>query len=92
MTKDKFYQRYKRWATRCHWAAMDCDIDNAVQLTSYAANQTAETVSAVAVRAIAVHTNRVHVFIFAVKTTWTVDKDGDPAELLSEDFKLIIGF
>ncbi len=92
MTKDELYQKYKRWATRCHTAAMRCDIDNAVQLTSYSVNQTAETVSDVAVRAIAVHTDRVHVFLFAVRVIWQKDEDGDPEKLLSENFKLMIGF
>ena len=92
MTKDKFYQRYKRWATRCHWAAMDCDIDNAVQLTSYSVNQTAGTVSDVAVRAIAVHTNRAHVFIFAVRTTWARDADGDIGKEVGAEYQLIIAF
>lgn len=92
MTKDELYQKYKRWATRCHTAAMCCDIDNAVQLTSYSVNQTAETVSDVAVRAIAVHTDRVHVFLFAVRVIWQKDEDGDPEKLLSENFKLMIGF
>lgn len=92
MTKGEFYQKYKRWATRCHSAAMRYEIDNAVQLLSYSAGQTTETVSDVAVRAIAVHTNHVHVLIFAVRTTWALDEDGEPEELLCEDYKLIIGF
>ena len=90
MTYTSLYTKYKRWATRCHSAATAHDFDNAILLLSYDAGRTESTLYDVAVRAIAIHTDRIHVFIFAVRTTWAQDKNGDAGEEIGTDYRLIL--
>ncbi len=96
MTKDEFYQKYKRWTTQCHSAAETYDLDDAVRIISFDEGQTATTLSDVAVRAIAVHTDRIHVFLFAVRTVWSIEDiiDGvaERGEELDAQYKLFIAF
>lgn len=92
MTYTHLYTKYKRWETRCHSAATAHDFDNAILLLSYDAGRTASTLSDVAVRAIAIHTDRIHVFIFAVRTTWAQDKNGDAGEEIGTDYRFIVSF
>ena len=92
MTHTDLYTKYKRWATRCHSAATAHDFDNAILLLSYDAGRTESTLYDVAVRAIAIHTDRIHVFIFAVKTTWALDADGEAEAEIGADYRFIVSF
>lgn len=92
MTYTDLYTKYKRWETRCHSAATSYDLDNATLLLSYDAGRTSSTMSDIAVYAIAVHTDHVHVFVFAVRTTWARDEDGEAEAEMAEEYRLIVSF
>lgn len=90
MTYTDLYTKYKRWATRCHSAATSYDLDNATLLLSYDAAHTVSTMSDVAVYAIAIHTDHVHVFVFAVRTTWAWDEDGETEEEIGAEYRVVL--
>lgn len=68
------------------------DLDNARELLSYDAPAPDGLFSGVSVRAIAVHTNRVHVFLFAVRTMWACDSEGEPEAEIRRRYRLITSF
>ena len=90
MTYSDLYTKYMLWATRCHSAATSYDLDNAILLLSYDAGHTASTMSDVAVYAIAIHTDRVHVFVFSVRTTWALDANGETEAEIGVEYRLIL--
>lgn len=70
MTKEQIRTKFDRWAERVGHTPLENDLDNATLLLSYDDKQTSTTLSTVAVYAVAVHTNHVHVFLYTVLTTW----------------------
>ena len=92
MNRDEIRKKYKRWATQHRSSAVARDLDNAPILLMYTAKERAHTVTDVAVRAVALHTNRIHVFIFSVETTWSLDAEGEPCKALCTRYKLIFAF
>lgn len=68
MTKEQMKIKFDRWAERVGYTPLENDLDNATLLLSYDDKQTSTTLSTVAVYAVAVHTNHVHVFLFSVQT------------------------
>lgn len=92
MIKDRLVSRYRAWAERIGYAAFGDDLENAHLLLSYDDKRTESTFSGVSVYAAAAHTDRVHVFLFTVRTTWRLDARGDTDETLKEDYKLLLSF
>lgn len=45
-----------------------------------------------AVYAVAVHTDHVHVFLFSVQTVWQLDAQGDAGKVLDERYRVIVAF
>lgn len=90
MTKEQIRTKFDRWTERVGHTPLKNDLDNATLLLSYDDKQTSTTLSTVAVYAVAVHTNHVHVFLFSVQTVWQLDERGDAGETLEENFKLIL--
>ena len=45
-----------------------------------------------AVYAVAVHTDHVHVFLFSVQTVWQLDAKDDTGEVLDERYRVIVAF
>lgn len=62
MTKEQIRTKFDRWAERVGHTPLENDLDNATLLLSYDDKQTSTTLSTVAVYAVAVHTDHVHVF------------------------------
>ena len=92
MTKEQMKIKFNRWAERVGYTPFENDLDNAVLLLSYDDKQTTTTLSTVAVYAVAVHTNHVHVFLFSVQTVWQLDERGDTGEVLDERYRVIAAF
>ena len=92
MNKDQLLDRYARWTERCGTTALRTDLDNARELLSYDAPAPDGLFSGVSVWAIAVHTNRVHVFLFAVRTMWACDSEGEPEAEIRRRYRLITSF
>lgn len=46
----------------------------------------------VAVYAVAVHTDHVHVFLFSARTTWQLDERGNTGEVLDERYRVVVAF
>lgn len=90
MTKEQIRTKFGRWAGRVGHTPLENDLDNATLLLSYDDKQTSTTLSTVAVYAVAVHTDHVHVFLFSARTAWQLDERGDAGETLEENFKLIL--
>ena len=65
MTKEQIRTKFDRWAERVEHTPFENDLDNATLLLSYDDKQTSTTFSTVAVYAVAVHTDHVHVFLFS---------------------------
>lgn len=61
MTKEQIRTKFDRWAERVEHTPFENDLDNATLLLSYDDKQTSTTFSTVAVYAVAVHTDHVHV-------------------------------
>lgn len=90
MTKKQIRTKFDRWAERVGYTPFENDLDNAVLLLSYDDKQTSTTLSTVAVYAVAVHTNHVHVFLFSVRTVWQLDAQDDTGEVLDERYRVIV--
>lgn len=92
MTKEQIRTKFDRWTERVGHTPLKNDLDNATLLLSYDDKQTSTTLSTVAVYAVAVHTNHVHVFLFSVQTVWQLDKRGDAGKVLDERYRVIVAF
>lgn len=89
MTKEQIRTKFDRWAERVGHTPLENDLDNATLLLSYDDKQTSTTFSTVAVYAVAVHTDHVHVFLFSVQTVWQLDAQGDADKVLDERYRVI---
>lgn len=92
MTKKQIKTKFDRWAERVGCTPFENGLDNATLLLSYDDKQTGTTFSTVAVYAVAVHTNHVHVFLFSARTVWQLDARGDTGEALDERYRIIVAF
>lgn len=92
MTKEQIRTKFDRWAERVGHTPFKDDLDNAVLLLSYDDKQTSTTLSTVAVYAVAVHTDHVHVFLFSTRTVWQLDEWGNTSEVLDERYRVIVAF
>ena len=92
MTKEQIRTKFGRWAERVGHTPFENDFDNAMLLLSYDDKQTSATLSTVAVYAIAVHTDHVHVFLFSVQTVWQLDAQDDTGKVLDERYRAIVAF
>ena len=92
MTKEQMKIKFNRWAERVGYTPFENDLDNAVLLLSYDDKQTTTTLSTVAVYAVAVHTNHVHVFLFSTRTVWQLDERGATGEVLDERYRVVVAF
>ena len=90
MTKGQIRTKFDRWAERVGHTPFKDDLDNAALLLSYDDKQTSTTLSTVAVYAVAVHTDHVHVFLFSVRTVWQLDAQDDTGEVLDERYRVIV--
>ena len=92
MTKEQIRTKFDRWAERVGHTPFENDLDNTTLLLSYDDKQTSTTFSTVAVYAVAVHTDHVHVFLFSVQTVWQLDKRGNTGKVLDERYRVIVAF
>ena len=92
MTKEQIRTKFDRWAERVGHTPFKDDLDNAVLLLSYDDKQTSTTLSTVAVYAVAVHTDHVHVFLFSTRTVWQLDERGDTGKVLDERYRVVVAF
>ena len=92
MTKEQIRTKFDRWAERVGHTLFENDLDNTTLLLSYDDKQTSTTLSTVAVYAVAVHTDHVHVFLFSVQTVWQLDAQGDAGKVLDERYRVIVAF
>ena len=92
MTKEQIRTKFDRWAERVGHTPFKDDLDNAALLLSYDDKQTSTTLSTVAVYAVAVHTDHVHVFLFSVQTVWQLDAQDDTGKVLDERYRVIVAF
>ena len=92
MTKKQIRIKFDRWAERVGHTPFENDLDNATLLLSYDDKQTSTTLSTVAIYAVAVHTNHVHVFLFSTRTVWQLDERGNTSEVLDERYRVIVAF
>lgn len=92
MTKEQIRTKFDRWAERVGYTPFENDLDNATLLLSYDDKQTSTTFSTVAVYAVAVHTDHVHVFLFSVQTVWQLDAQDDTGKVLDERYRVIVAF
>lgn len=92
MTKEQIRTKFDRWAERVGHTPFENDLDNAPLLLSYDDKQTSTTLSTVAVYAVAVHTDHVHVFLFSVQTVWQLDAQDDTGKVLDERYRVIVAF
>ena len=92
MTKEQIRTKFDRWAERVGNTPLENDLDNATLLLSYDDKQTSTTLSTVAVYAVAVHTDHVHVFLFSAQTVWQLDAQDDTGKVLDERYRVIVAF
>ena len=92
MTKEQIRTTLDRWTERVGHTPFENGLDNATLLLSYDDKQTSTTLSTVAVYAVAVHTDHVHVFLFSVQTVWQLDKRGNTGKVLDERYRVMVAF
>ncbi len=92
MTKEQIRTKFDRWAECVGHTPFENDLDNATLLLSYDDKQTSTTLSTVAVYAVAVHTDHVHVFLFSVQTVGQLDAQDDTGKVLDERYRVIVAF
>lgn len=92
MTKEQIVTKFDHWAERVGHTPFENDLDNTTLLLSYDDKQTSTTLSTVAVYAVAVHTDHVHVFLFSVQTVWQLDAQNDTGKVLDERYRVIMAF
>ena len=92
MTKEQIRTKFDRWAERVEHTPFENDLDNATLLLSYDDKQTSTTFSTVAVYAVAVHTDHVHVFLFSAHTAWQLDERGITGEVRDERYRGSVAF
>lgn len=92
MTKEQIRTKFNRWAERVGHTPFENDLDNTTLLLSYDDKQTSTTLSTVAVYAVAVHTDHVHVFLFSARTAWQLDERGNTGEVLDERYRVMVAF
>ena len=92
MTKEQIRTKFDRWAERVWHTPLENDLDNATLLLSYDDKQTSTTLSTVAVYAVAVHTDHVHVFLFSAQTVWQLDAQNDTGKVLDERYRVMVAF
>ena len=92
MTKEQIRTKFDCWAERVEHTPFENDLDNATLLLSYDDKQTSTTLSTVAVYAVAVHTDHVHVFLFSVQIVWQLDAQDDTGKVLDERYRVIVAF
>ena len=92
MTKEQIRTKFDRWAERVGHTPFENGLDNATLLLSYDDKQTSTTLSTVAVYAVAVHTDHVHVFLLSARTAWQLDERGKPAKCLMRGIGLLWRF
>lgn len=92
MTKEQIITKFDHWAERVGHTPFENDLDNTTLLLSYDDKQTSTTLSTVAVYAVAVHTDHVHVFLFSVQTVWQLDAQNDTGKVLDERYRVIMAF
>lgn len=92
MTKEQIRTKFDRWAERVEHTPFENDLDNATLLLSYDDKQTSTTFSTVAVYAVAVHTDHVHVFLFSAHTAWQLDERGNTGKCLMRGIGLLWRF
>lgn len=92
MTRAHIEQKLADWAARGGTYVDPVLLDDAPVILSYNAGHTDTTLTDVNVRAAAVHTKKAHVFLFAEKTVWEIDAQGDTGKALKTDYCLIVAF
>ena len=92
MTKEQIRTKFDRWAERVDHTPREKKKDNARGGLSCDDKQTSTTFSTVAVYAVAVHTDHVHVFLFSAHTAWQLDERGNTGEVLDERYRVIVAF
>lgn len=92
MTKEQIRTKFDCWSERVGHTPFENGLDNATILLSYDDKQTSTTLSTVAVYAVAVHTDHVHVFLFSVQTVWQLDAQDDTGKVLDERYRVIVAF
>ena len=92
MTKEQIRTKFDRWAERVEHTPFENDLDNATLLLSYDDKQTSTTFSTVAVYAVAVHTDHVHMFLFSALTDCQLDERGNAGKVLDERYRVIVAF
>lgn len=92
MTKEQIRTKFDCWAERVEHTPFENDLDNATLLLSYDDKQTSTTLSTVAVYAVAVHTDHVHVFLFSVQTVCSLMSGEIPAKCLMRGIGLLRRF
>ena len=92
MTKEQIRTKFDRWAERVGHTPFENDLDNTTLLLSYDDKQTSITLSTVAVYAVAVHTDHVHVFLFSAQTVWQLDAQNDTGKVLDERYRVMVAF
>lgn len=92
MTKEQIRTKFDRWAERVGHTPLENDLDNATLLLPYDDKQTSTTLSTVAVYAVAVHTDHVHVFLFPCRPCGSLMSGAIPAKCLMRGIGLLWRF
>ena len=93
MTKNELIHAYTVWADRHQLFAAADDLDEAVQLISFDSGRSETTYFGTRAQAVAkVRKGKIHIFIFAVRTAWSIDNDFNDDTEIREEYRKIIAF
>lgn len=92
MTQKALYDKYKVWSKKINRFPYREDLGNSIEVVSYDAGSTDSTRSGITVRVIGAHTDKLHLFIFAEKTTWDHEQVGEDEKELAHSYRMILAF
>lgn len=93
MTKNELMQSFTLWGEKHHLFTYPEEIDNAVPLLSFDSGHSETEYSGTQVLAIAKQKRgKIHLFIFALRTTWPLDNDFNDSGEAKEEYKKVISF
>ena len=93
VTKRELTKSYIMWAEKHRLFAYKEEIDNAVTLLSFDSGHSAAAYSGTQVLAIAKQQKgKIHLFVFALRTTWPLDDDLADSVEGKEEYRKVIVF
>ena len=93
MTKDQLLKMYAEWAEKHRLFSYPDELDYATALLSFDTGHTDTEYSGTQIFAVTKHKKgKIHMFVFALNTTWPDEDDFDDVTPIRESYRKVISF